>query len=158
MQIVIINRAKFLNLFNQKCLRLLEQAFLIEEIKKFGLINDNNPHRMLLLSTNLALFGNVGYKNECTWTYFMDATSHAEVSREIYERILDTYGLTYQYISEFTKLEKLLEKASKEQTLLQVFFCWIDRIWMKSRTWHGYVVFLHMKKQSIGFCKVLKKI
>ena len=94
---------------------------MIEEIKKFGLINDNDPHRMLLLSTNLALFGNVGYKNECTWTYFMDATSHADVNREIYERILDTYGLTYQYISEFTKLEKLLEKASKEQTLLQVF-------------------------------------
>ena len=94
---------------------------MIEEIKKFGLINDNDPHRMLLLSTNLALFGNVGYKNECTWTYFMDTTSDAEVSREIYERILDTYGLTYQYISEFTKLEKLLERAGKEQTLLQVF-------------------------------------
>ena len=101
---------------------------------------------MLLLSTNLALFGNVGYKNECTWTYFMDATSHAEASCEIYERILDTYGLTYQYISEFTK-RKLLEKASKEQTLLQVFVH-ILIVLMKSRTWHGYVVFLHMKKQS----------
>ncbi len=97
------------------------QAFLIEEIKKFGLINDNDPHKMLLLSTNLALFGNVGYKNECTWTYFMETHSHEDVNRTIYERILDTYGLTYQYISELTKLEKLLENASKEQTLLQVF-------------------------------------
>ncbi len=100
----------------------LAQDFLVEEIKKYGFINDTEKHHgLLLLSTNLALFGNVGNVGYCTWQYFMDAMSHEDVRREIYERILDTYGLTYQYISEFTKLEKLLEKASKEQTLLQIF-------------------------------------
>jgi len=114
-------------------LRFVEQAgpraqnFLIQEIKKYGLINDNDPHKMLLLSTNLALFGNVGYTNECTWTYFMKDSSNTAVNRTIYEGILDTYGLTHQYVNEFTSLEKLLQKASKEQTLLQ-FFIPINRV------------------------------
>jgi len=45
--------------------------FLKNTLQKNGLIDDNGEERGFLLSVNLSLFGNTGFKSESTWRYFM---------------------------------------------------------------------------------------
>lgn len=92
--------------------------FLMDHITQSGLIND---HRMGndIIATNLALFGNVGTPSECTWEYFIKSRGHANPSREIYEKIMDKFGLTHHYIDELMSLTSSYQ--TKEQTILQIF-------------------------------------
>jgi hypothetical protein len=95
------------------------QEFLVAELKKSGLINDHGKMGAILLSANLALFGNVGVPSECTWEYFMKSRGHANPSRITYEKIMDKFGLTHKYIEQLMSLVKLYD--TKEQTIVQIF-------------------------------------
>lgn len=95
------------------------KEFLMSELKKNGLIDDNGEARGLLLSTNLSLFGNTGFKSESTWRYFMKEKQHTTPDRSMYEKIMDKFGLGYKYVDEIMELVDLLR--AKEQTLLQIF-------------------------------------
>jgi len=94
------------------------QQFLINKLKEGGLINDHELGNFMY-AANIAIFGNVGTDPECTWQYFVKSRGHANPDRAVYEKILDTFGLTHQYINELMALTKLYE--TKEETIVQIF-------------------------------------
>ena len=104
------------------------QDFLVKKLKENGLINDHDL-KDRLLSVNLALFGSVGDDPECTWQYFMQGRKSMEPDRQIYEKILDSFGLPYTYIDELMKLSKFFTtsesssaKATEDrETIVQIF-------------------------------------
>lgn len=95
------------------------KEFLVKELRAHGLIDDQNEDQGMLLSTNLALFGNTGFLNEATWTYFIQEQSHAVLERSFYESLMDEFGLPHTYIDELMGLVKML--PSKHESLLQIF-------------------------------------
>ena len=99
--------------------KLKAKEFLVKELRAHGLVDDQNEAQGMLLSTNIALFGNAGFENEATWTYFMEEKSHVELERSYYEAIMDEFGLSYTYIDELMGLVKVL--PSKHESLLQIF-------------------------------------
>lgn len=94
------------------------QDFLISELTTKGLMNDHSMG-LFLIAANLALFGNVGVQPECTWQYFVKSRGHTNPNRAMYEKIMDTFGLTHKYIDELMKIVELYQ--TKEQTILQIF-------------------------------------
>jgi len=95
------------------------QEFLMTELKKSGLINDHGEMGAILLSVNLALFGNIGVPSECTWEYFVKSRGHLNPQREIYEKMMNKFGLTQRYIDELLSLVDLYK--TKEETIIQIF-------------------------------------
>jgi len=95
------------------------KEFLAKQLRAHGLIDDQGEDKGLLLSTNVSLFGNTGFKGEATWRYFMQEASHTEPERANYEAIMDEFGLPYTHIDELMNLVKTLR--SKHETLLQIF-------------------------------------
>lgn len=95
------------------------KEFLVKELRAHGLIDDQNEDQGMLLSTNLALFGNVGFLNEATWSYFIQEQSHAVLDRSFYESIMNEFGLSHTYIDELMGLVNML--PSKHESLLQIF-------------------------------------
>ena len=94
------------------------QSFLINKLKEGGLINDHELGNFLF-AANIALFGNVGVRPECTWQYFVKSRGHSVPSRAIYEKILNTFGLSKAYIKELMALGDLYK--TNEQTIIQLF-------------------------------------
>lgn len=79
---------------------VLPQELLKSEFKKHGLVNDNAPHlKFYLLSSNVALFGNVGAPTECTIEYFLSKQSHKKVDEAVFKAILDIFGVNYDYLA-----------------------------------------------------------
>src|SRR5690606_24295632 len=72
----------------------------------------------LLLSVNLALFGNVGFPGECTWDYFLEDKGHRIPKREDYEVMMKNFGFTTRYIDEIMSLVDVY--STKENTVIQV--------------------------------------
>lgn len=114
------------------------KELLKKELLEFGMINDNIWRvKANLLSTNLALFGNVGFPGECTFEYFLNAKSNTKVSAEIFESILDIFmkpfpspdgprSTLYKYIPQLQNLDKYLvskkiSNGKEPQTLAQIF-------------------------------------
>ena len=96
------------------------QEFLVEQLKRYGLIDDTKRDaKALLLSANLALFGNVGMPTECTWEYFMNPQSHKTPQASNFEELLDIFGISHEYIDKLIHLAYSLK--TKEQTLVQIF-------------------------------------
>lgn len=95
------------------------RAFLLKELHANGLINDHDQMGKLLLSVNLALFGNVGVPSECSWEYFIKSRNHAQPTRAMHENIMEKFGLTTAYIDELISLIDLYK--TKEQMLVQIF-------------------------------------
>ncbi|MGB8367290.1 MAG: hypothetical protein WCD44_02930, partial [Candidatus Babeliales bacterium] len=96
------------------------QQFVVEGLKRFGLINDTKREaKVFLLSTNLALFGNVGNSSECSWDYFVKQPSHRKLKADDLKDILNTFGVDQKYIQQVLNLSQLLR--TKENTLLQIF-------------------------------------
>jgi len=93
------------------------QTFLVNKLKENGLINDHELN--FLYAVNIALFGNVGVDPECTWQYFVKSRGHTSPDRKVYEKILDTWGLSHQYINELMALTKIYETT--EETIVQIF-------------------------------------
>ncbi len=101
-------------------LKVSAQTFIVDQLVNYGLINDNYPDTSaILLSTNLALFGNVGFAGEATWEYFVKPKSHITPKPENFKEILDIFGATHEYIGQLIQLSDIL--YTKEQTLMQIF-------------------------------------
>jgi len=95
------------------------QEFVVEQLKRYGLIDDTKEEdKLFLLSVNLALFGNVGFHTESTWEYFMNPESHVTPAPFHFEGLLDTFGISHKYIDKLMNIAYLLQ--TKEQTLLQI--------------------------------------
>ncbi|HSC25096.1 MAG TPA: hypothetical protein VLB80_02665 [Candidatus Babeliales bacterium] len=94
------------------------QTFLISQLKKNGLINDHELGQ-LLLSVNLAIFGNVGVQPECAWEYFIKSRGHLRPTRATYIAIMDKFGLPHTYIDTLIALVDLYKTS--EQTIVQLF-------------------------------------
>lgn len=78
---------------------VMPQELLKSEFKKHGLVNDNADHlKFYLLSSNVALFGNVGAPTECTIEYFLSKKSHKKVDEVVFKGILDIFGVNYDYL------------------------------------------------------------
>ena len=101
-------------------LKVSAQKFVVDQLVNYGLINDNHPDTAaILLSANLAIFGNVGFAGESTWEYFMTPKSHFKPKPENFKEILDIFGATDEYIDQLRQLSDIL--YTKEQTLMQIF-------------------------------------
>lgn len=97
------------------------QEFLLDELGKQGLIDDNSPAIAgIILSVNMAIMANIGFSGECTWNYFLESKSHSSPTEARYIEIFDTFGLPHNYIADLMQLEKIYN-TTKEQTLLQIF-------------------------------------
>lgn len=107
------------------------QDFLNENIAQWGGVNDNiGSVRDVVMSTNLFLFGNVGFPGECTWNYFLETKSHRIPAAYNYQEILNAFNLTYD-IEALAKeagalCEMLINSANNStqkgvQTLFQFF-------------------------------------
>jgi hypothetical protein len=97
------------------------KEFLVNELKKNGLVDDTGKLGAILLSVNLSLFGNIGWPTSCTWEYFLKEMGHKVPDRKIYEKMMDKFGLSHgkKHIDELLSLVKLYD--TKENTLLQIF-------------------------------------
>ena len=89
-----------------------------EEFKKDGLIDSAGHLALLLLSVNFAVFGNVGSQAQDMWKLFIKDVQKAP-SAKIFEKMMDTFGLTHNYIPEMIALEELIH--TPEASLLQIF-------------------------------------
>lgn len=107
----------FLRFTDQELPRAKE--FLEEHVKESGLIDDNGTEKGMILSANLSLFGNSGFKGECTWYYFMTPVAHEKFNRAILEGMMTKFGVTHKYIDEL--LELIDDIRTKTQTLVQIF-------------------------------------
>jgi len=95
------------------------------------MVNDLDPHtRVMLLSTNPALFANVGIWGECTFSYFMKPKSHTPVDAETFRSILRIWQLSEEqrqrYVAELEELKRwFIDKAQKARPtsniLIQIF-------------------------------------
>jgi len=107
------------------CKSIKAKDYLQESIEKFGGVNDNVQEvRDVLLSVNIALFGNAGFPGECTWNYFLEAKSHRWPMPQNYYQVLNAFDVTYDIealAKEAQVLSEMLVNASEEQTLLQFF-------------------------------------
>ncbi|HJZ23750.1 MAG TPA: hypothetical protein VJ201_04790 [Candidatus Babeliales bacterium] len=93
--------------------------FLLKELGEHGIVdNDQNHLKLLLLSVNLSLFGNIDWKSSSTWDYFVNQKL-TPPSRKIYEEMMTKFGLTHKYIDELMSLNKIYN--TKENALLQIF-------------------------------------
>lgn len=103
------------------------QEFLSSQFKSKGNVDDRKGEitkglaiGSVLLSANLALFGSVGWKYECTWEYFMTPTSQEEFNPNYITAILTKYKIPHTYATELVALIDILRR-SPTQGLLQIF-------------------------------------
>lgn len=106
------------------------QEFIKKAMREHGMVNDVNWYiKKDLLSTNLALFGNVGMPLECSFEYYLTAQSHEKVKPAIFKEILDLFGISYKYLPRIETLASYLQgepitvknKTYRPQTLSQIF-------------------------------------
>jgi hypothetical protein len=116
-----VKEFKFLRFQDESTQQRTARDFLVHQLEEHGLVNDNSELGAVLLSANLALFGNVGFPGECTWDYFIGRTESKRVPTIDwdYKPMLESLGLTTKYIDEIVALEDLVK--SKEQILTQIF-------------------------------------
>lgn len=108
---------KFLR-FDDESVNASAQGFLVNELREKGLVDDNSATAAVLLSVNLALFGNVGFAGECSWQYFVSPAGHRAPYRETYEKMMNKFGLTDKYIDQLMALVDIYD--TKEDTIVQV--------------------------------------
>lgn len=95
--------------------------YLINQFATRGNIDDTLPsNKGFLLSTNLALFGSVGWRFECTWNYFMAPSSREPFDKKYIEAILNKYNFSPKYADELVALVDILRR-SKTESLVQIF-------------------------------------
>jgi len=103
--------------------------FLVNEIKKNGIVNDReSQNRTILVSTNLALFGNAGFTGESTWYFFNEVQPWAkeegfkDLKRKLLASSLESFGYTDKYVDKLMELEKyLMIKGFPASDLFQIF-------------------------------------
>ncbi len=96
------------------------QQVLVRELQDHGLVDDTDVNsKIILLSTNIALFGNVGKKLECSWHYFIEAQSHEPVADKTFKEVLDIFNISPKYIEELRALSDIIK--TREETMVQIF-------------------------------------
>lgn len=94
--------------------------FLVKELTETGIIDDNLSRlKTILVSTNLAFFGNLGWKEESTYFYFNNPQSWAKANPEWLSASLKSFGYSPEFVEELLPLAK--ESASKAGELFQIF-------------------------------------
>lgn len=151
---------KFLR-FSDEAVDMTAQSFLVNELKEKGLVDDNTDTKFIMLSVNLALFGNVGFPGECSWEYFMHPQSHAKPIRIIYEKMMDRFGLSHKHIDELMSLVDIYD--TKEDTIVQILvpIGKVDEIgylaWVKGIPAHGETIaWILSHAKSKGFMRGIK--
>jgi hypothetical protein len=105
--------------FDDEYVNKTAQGFLVDELKKEGLVNDNTDIKAIILSVNFALLGNVGSPPECSWQYFVEPRGHTPPNRSTYEKMMAKYGLSDKYVDELISLVDIYK--TKEDTIMQIF-------------------------------------
>ncbi len=98
--------------------------FLVSEINKNGVVMDRDPRiGTILISTNLSLFGNVGFTGESTWYFFNHPQPWGEIRKDWLEAAIKSYGYSTQYIDELVDLTKYLKDKDGNlgSDLFQIF-------------------------------------
>jgi hypothetical protein len=72
----------------------------------------------VIISTNMALTGNLGHKYECTLSYFLHGMSLTLLTWDFIERLLEKFNLRPELVEE---LEFITQYLSKQGQLLQIF-------------------------------------
>lgn len=81
------------------------QEFLYDEIKKEGIIDDNEIRlRTILVSTNIAFFGNIGFSGESTYNYFNNPQPWVSANPEWLRASLQSFGYSEKFLSELMNL------------------------------------------------------
>ncbi len=140
---------KFLR-FNNESVNQSAHGWLVNELKEKGLVDDNSDAGAILLSVNLAIFGNVGFSGECSWQYFIHPQGHKAPNRETYEEMMKNFGLTNKYVDEIMSLVDIYQ--TEEDTLIQILVP-IDKVeqigylaWVKGIPAHQEVIDLIKQK------------
>ena len=93
---------------------------LINEITKNGIIDDNVTRlKTILVSTNIAFFGNVGFTGESTYYYFNNPQPWARAKREWLNACLTSFGFSKKYAEELLQLQALTKRDTGD--LFQIF-------------------------------------
>ncbi|MBI2774773.1 hypothetical protein HYX58_02095 [Candidatus Dependentiae bacterium] len=104
--------------------------FMRDQINKYGIINDRQAEvKKLLLSTNLALFGNIGFTGESTWYFFNEPQPWAlqqswkDFKKTTLIQSLKSFGYAEKFVDGLLNAERLLEDAQGylPSDLMQIF-------------------------------------
>ena len=89
--------------------------FLLQETAKNGVVDDNdNRLKTILVSTNVALFGNADFPGESTYNYFLNPQGWAEAKREWLESCLLSYGYSTTYVDELLILSSYTKTSTSD--------------------------------------------
>lgn len=95
-------------------------AFLMKEFKQEGIIDDNVSHlKTILVSTNLAILGDVGLPGESTYNYFNTPQAWAAPSKLFMDQCLRSFGYSTQYANELLAAAEIIK--SSNGTIFQYF-------------------------------------
>ena len=84
--------------------------FLIKEILTNGIVDDNQVRlKTILVSTNLAFFGNADLRIESTWHYFNNPQPWGKAKREWLEACLTSYGYSTMLVEELVNLSEMIK-------------------------------------------------
>lgn len=94
--------------------------FLIQEITKEGIVDDNIIRlKTILVSTNLAFFGNMGFTGESTYHYFNNPQPWASANPEWLKQSLVSFGYSTQFVDELMQLAQ--DIVTDTGDLFQIF-------------------------------------
>ncbi len=96
--------------------------FIVEQVKKYGMINKTrNPDiHTILVSTNIAIFGNPTLTSESSYHFFgVQAQKWAEPKREFLEDSLKAFDYSTDFIDELLALSELIKTETAD--LFQIF-------------------------------------
>lgn len=134
---------KFLR-FNNESINATAQGFLVNELKEKGLVDDNTETGAIMISVNLALFGNVGFPGECSWDYFVNTKGHKAPRRKTFEDMMIRFGLNQKHVDEIISLVDVYDTT--EDTIVQILVPKdkVDEIgylaWVKGIPAHGETI------------------
>ncbi len=95
-------------------------TFLIHELEQNGIIDDNETRlKTILVSTNLAFFGNAGLEGESTYNYFISPQVWARAKKEWLESCLKSFGYDPIWAEKFLALQELTKTETGD--LFQIF-------------------------------------
>lgn len=89
--------------------------FLIDEIQKNGIVDDNEIRlKTILISANLAFFGNEGLEGESTWNYFNTPQPWVSAPwlKFLLESSLKSFGYSTQFVPELLELSKSIQTTT----------------------------------------------
>ena len=95
------------------------EEYIKDIMNRFGMIDDTKRlEKEYLMSTNLALFGNVDNPGESSFTYWLDARSNTSVDADSIRRVFKFFGLNNEVqMKEILALDQYLQGESVQLLL-----------------------------------------